>query len=301
MKPKISFKKHSELPLEKDGANLFLKVMTTVSVFVFVLVFAVYLVLNGVVQNWTVGMSNTLTVQLEPSERALSASEQAQRRQVVVDFFENLDAVERVGFVSEKQMQKLMSPWLGADADISSLPLPELLDVKLKSDQNLDMEKTAAALSEKAPYASLDNHRLWLGRLVKFANVLRLLSFLMLCMVFSVCILSISYAVCTSLAIHRPIIEILHIMGAKDSYMASQYAHQNFILGFCAGLAGMLLGVLAIKSIGSVAAHLNATLLGGLSIGWKGWLLMLTLPLWSALLSMTTAWISVKRTLRKMV
>ena len=240
MKPKISFKKHSELPLEKDGANLFLKVMTTVSVFVFVLVFAVYLVLNGVVQNWTVGMSNTLTVQLEPSERALSASEQAQRRQVVVDFFENLDAVERVGFVSEKQMQKL------------------------------DMEKTAAALSEKAPYASLDNHRLWLERLVKFANVLRLLSFLMLCMVFSVCILSISYAVCTSLAIHRPIIEILHIMGAKDSYMASQYAHQNFILGFCAGLAGMLLGVLAIKSIGSVAAHLNATLLGGLSIGWNG-------------------------------
>ncbi len=303
MKPKINLKPHmhEELPLHKEGANVFLKIMTAVSVFVFTLMFSAFLVLDGVAQNWREGMDNTLTVQMMPSEEALPKKEEDARRQKVLAFFENLDSVESVRLIPDEEMQKLMSPWLGAKADLSVLPLPALLDVKLKAEASPDFEAMAAELAETAPYATFDNHRLWLGRLVKFASVLRLLALIVLLMVLTVSALSIFYAVCTSLGVHREIISILHIMGAKDNYIAAQYARRSFDIGFGAGLVGMLLGVSGILGISRVASVLNTALLGNLSLDTLDWFFIATLPLWSALLSMITAWLSVKRTLRKMV
>lgn len=303
MKPKINLnsRTHEEIPLHKEGANLFLRVMTAVSVFVFTLIFSVFLVLDGVAQNWREGMDNTLTVQLMPSEEALSPKEEEARQKKVISYFENLEDVQSVRLVTNEEMKKLMAPWLGARADLSVLPLPALLDIELKAQTSPDFEQIAQQLAELAPYASFDNHRLWLAKLVRFAQVLRLLAFIILMMVLMVSILSIFYAVCTSLGVHREIIEILHIMGAKDNYIAAQYARRGFHIGLSAGVAGMLLGVLGIWGISHVAATLNMAFLGNLKLETSDWIFIASLPAFSALLSMITAWGSVKKTLRKML
>lgn len=302
MKPKIiNSHAHKELPLHKEGANLFLKVMTAVSMFVFTLMLSAFLVLDGVAEHWREGMDNTLTVQLMPSEEGLSQKEEDARGQKVLSYFENLDVVQSARLVTDEEMQNLMAPWLGTEADLSVLPLPTLLDVELKADAEPDFEQMAAELAELEPYASFDNHRLWLGKLVKFAMVLRLLAFIVLLMILVVSALSIFYAVCTSLGVHREIIEILHVMGAKDNYIAAQYARRSFDIGFEAGLVGMLLGIGGVMGISHVASSLNTALLGNLKLDRLDWVFMASLPIFSALLSMMTAWCSVKKTLRKMV
>lgn len=59
---------------------------------------------------------------------------------------------------------------------------------------------------------------------------------------------AIFYSTQTSLGLHKDIIEILHLLGAKDTYIAQQYAAKTAVLGFWGGLIGVVFAVPTILS-----------------------------------------------------
>lgn len=301
MQNKIKLNHVSELPLKKDQANLFLEAVTAVMVFLFSIALAGYMLVDSMAKNWQNGISGTLTVQIMPLPGDTDSQEKSLRLNKVITFFENQPAVESVILISETQKERLMSPWLGQDVDISTLPLPELLDVHLKQGADFDYEKAAQALKEIAPFASIDNHNVWLHRLLDLASSIQTLALSVLWMVLAVGVFSIFYAVCTSLGIHGQIIEILHIMGAKDDYIARQYARRGFLIGLISGAIGTAAALSAFWWLHRSAVYLSAGLLGSLDISSGGWLLLLSLPLWAALLSTATSYWAVRRTLRKIM
>lgn len=301
MQNRIKLSHASELPLKKDQANLFLETVTAIMVFLFSIALAGYMLVNSMTENWQNGISGTLTVQIMPLPGETDKQEKNLRLNKVITFFENQPAVERVILISKEQKERLMSPWLGQNIDVSALPLPELLDVHLKQGVDFDYEKAAQALKEIAPFASIDNHNVWLRRLLDLASSIQTLALSVLWMVLAVGIFSIFYAVCTSLGIHGQIIEILHIMGAKDDYIARQYARRGFFIGLMSGAVGTVAAVSAFWWLHRSAVYLNAGILDGLNISSGGWLLLLSLPLWAALLSTLTSYWAVRRTLRKIM
>lgn len=301
MKNKIVLNRHSELPLNDDSANLFLEIMTAIAVFLFAVTLAGYLTVNSIVSDWNRGISGSFTVQIMPSEQMIEQDEAGLRVNKVIKYFENLEVVDKVILMNDKQMQRLMRPWLGSEIDMAALPLPQLLDVRLRPGQDLDYENAAAELAELAPYTSIDNHRVWLDRLIKFASSLQMLALSVLAMVLAVCAFSIFYATRTSLGIHAQIIEILHVMGAKDDYIARQYAQRSFWIGLFSGFAGALLAIAALYVIKNMAAELDSGLIGKAVLGVEDWLAIISLPLWAAVLSMLTAYYTVRRTLGKIV
>ena len=128
----INFKmqQQTELPLKKDKANFFLQISTGVSVFLFSMVLAAYFMTSSVIASWNRAIIDGMTVQIMPSTQAVSPDEEKVRIGKVIHFFENLDGVEKVALVKEKQIKRLMAPWLGVNADIEALPLPKLLNVQ---------------------------------------------------------------------------------------------------------------------------------------------------------------------------
>ena len=55
--------------------------------------------------------------------------------------------------------------------------------------------------------------------------------------------LSVVFATLSGLSIHRTIIELLHLIGAQDSYIAGQFARHNLRLAFFGGLIGLLIAL----------------------------------------------------------
>lgn len=301
MKNRIKMKYNSELPLQKDKANLFLEVITGVMVFLFSVTLAGFLMVNSVTENWNRGISGSLTVQIMPSSETLNTEENLLRINKVISFFEGRAGVEKVLLVSDEQMQRLMGPWLGKGVDIQKLPVPKLLDVRLGNSKGFDFDAVAAELKSVAPYASMDNHQIWLHRLITFADSMQKFALLILGMVLLASVLSIYYATSTSLGIHKDIIEILHIMGATDDYVARQYAFRGFWIGLFSGIGGTLLALAAFLLLHRLAAGLNQGLIGDISLGGKGWLMIVSLPMWAALFSTVTAYFTVRRTLGKIM
>lgn len=301
MNSKIMLASHSELPLKKDKANLFLQIIMAIAVFLFSVALAGYLLINSVADSWQSNINGSLTVQIMPANEELSEQEAELRVNKVITFFENRQGVKKVTLMSDTQLKQLMSPWLGAQVDVASLPLPRLLEVYLTSEQGFDYAAAANDLHEVAPYASIDDHRVWLNRLLKLASSVKVLAMSVLLMILTVCVLSIFYATCTSLGIHKDIIEILHIMGAKDDYVARQYANRGLFIGLRAGVFGIALALGAFSLLHYVAEGMNKGLLGDVSLSFSGWIALASLPVWTALLSMATSYYAVRRTLGKIM
>ncbi len=292
---------HNELPLKEDKSNIFLKVSTAIAVFLFSITLAAYFVISSVIETWNKNIVDGLTVQIMPSSEVLTNEENLLRTNKVIAFFEGLQGVRKVSLVSNKKIKKLMSPWLGDNVDLDSIPVPQLLDVKLSSGRTFDYEGVAKNLKEIAPYASIDNHGLWLKQLIKTAASLKALSLFILMLVLSIALCSLFYALKTSLRVHQNIVEILHTMGATDDYVAKQYASRAFMIGLWSGCVGMFFAFVVLFVISRMSSGLEAGLIHFASLSVSHRLCLLSIPLWSALLSMMMSFICVKRTLGKML
>ncbi len=293
-----------ELPLKDNSTTLFLKVMISIAVFLFAVTLAGVLSINSMLNAWNNSILGSLTVQIMPvnninQEKARLETLEQQKK--AVDFLKKLPEAEQVSTLNDAQLQNLLQPWLGDGIDISELPTPRLIDVKLKKGAEIDFAKLAAKLAEVSPLASLDNHKLWLDKLVKFADGLKMLAMSILVLVIAITSGAIFYTTQTNLGLHKNIIEILHIMGAKDTYVAQQYAKRDAMLGFVGGCIGLFFAVPTIFMIAGLAEQIEGGIISEARLNWFSWGLILSLPLVSSLAAMTTAYYTVKRTLEKMM
>ena len=296
--------RHRELPLSKDSSNLFLKIMISIAVFLFAVTLAGVLSVNAMLVNWNYSILGSLTVQIIPlnsADRKQALDETLEQQQKVVALLEAMPEVSRVVPLSDQQLQKLLNPWLGDGVDIADLPMPRLVDVKLKKDANVDYDMLAEKLVTVAPQASLDNHKLWLNKLINLASGLKMLALSVLLLVVGVTSGAIFYTTQTSLGLHKDVIEILHLMGAKDTYIAQQYAFRTAWLGFVGGIIGILVAVPTIFLIARMAQQIQGGIINEMSLSPQGWLAIVCLPLFSSLIAMQTAYYTVKHTLERMM
>ena len=105
----------------------------------------------------------------------------------------------------------------------------------------------------------------------------------------------------TGLAVHREAIEVLHLIGAQDSYIAGQFAGRAMLLGLKGGLIGMALGLPALAAVGFLAEGLEGAALPNLAFGPVEWLMFIAIPLAVAFLAMATARATVLRSLARML
>lgn len=299
-KAMISRKK--ELPLQDDSSNLFLQIMISIAVFLFGVTLAGVLSINSMLETWNESILGSLTVQVMPVNDVNQEQAKAQtlaQQEKAVELLKSKPEVEKVTPLNNEQLQKLIQPWLGDGVEVNDLPIPQLIDVKLKIGAEVDFMGWAEELAGAAPQASLDNHKLWLNKLIKFADGLKVLALAILVLVVFITSGAIFYCTQTSLGLHKHIIEILHLMGAKDTYVAQQYAKRTGWLGFQGGIYGLFLAIPTIFVIANLAKQIEGGIISEARLNMIDWAAILSLPLFSMLIAMFTAYYTVKKTLEK--
>jgi cell division transport system permease protein len=114
-------------------------------------------------------------------------------------------------------------------------------------------------------------------------------------------VISVSFATRGAMAANRPIVEVLHFVGAHDSYIANRFLRHFLRLGLEGGLIGVIAAMLVFGFSESIASWFSGTpvgdqfaaLLGTFALpGWG----YLTLAAQALLIAAVTAWAS-RRTL----
>lgn len=181
-------------------------------------------------RNWLSQASGAVTVQITET-RTQTAAEQ-------------LPAVKRIlsrtpgvkGFMPlpQQQLIEMLEPWLGTGNVTDDLPIPILIEVTRDPQQNLNARALSIELKAIAPGAKLDTHGRWRDNLERGAYSLRLLAGLILVLVTIATATVIVFATRAGLATNRATLEVLHLIGAHDRFIARQFERHFLSLSFWA-------------------------------------------------------------------
>ncbi|MBO6948738.1 MAG: FtsX-like permease family protein [Rhodospirillales bacterium] len=290
--------KRSDLPLDKDAHSRFLPWLIAFMVFLAVLAIGGILVLNATASRWDQGIGGTLTVQIAATEDPLKDQNNLQE---VLNVIAAQAGVERYLVIEEDRMMSLLEPWLGPDAKAGDLPLPKLIDVGLADEASFDMKGFTRQLQLRVPEATVDDHRVWLQRLVNLIRTVELIAISILVFIALATMGTVVFTTRTGLAVHKEAIEVLHLIGAQDSYIAGQFAGRAMMLGLKGGIIGLILGLPALMAVGYLARSLEDAALPDLAFGPLEWMIFAAIPVGVAFLAMTTARSTVLRSLGRML
>jgi cell division transport system permease protein len=139
-----------------------------------------------------------------------------------------------------------------------------------------------AALEQQVAGATLDDHRGWVDRMRTMAGSAIAVGIGMLALMLTATILSVAFATRGAMAANRPIVEVLHFVGARDGYIARQFQRHFLALGLKGGAIGggaaialfALAQLLVDRLIGTAGGEQIAALFGSFSIGALGYALI---------------------------
>ena len=292
----------TDLPLGRDPASRFLPWLIGLIMVLGSLSLAIALALNSSIKQWEGRASGTLTVQIAPAAETLAetGAVTAQRVRTAVELLRDTPGVAGVRPLDRTAMMKLLEPWLGDTELLQDLPLPQLLDVSLSSSEAVDLDELAVRLSTAVPGASIDDHRVWLSRLLAIGKVVESLATGIVLVVIVVMAIVVVYTTHTSLAIHRDVITLLRLIGARDDYIARQFARHAFQLTLYGTAGGVVTAIPLLLLIGSLARPLEGGLVSVFHFPVWGWFLLAALPPACAGLSMLASRLSLRWELRRL-
>jgi cell division transport system permease protein len=292
--------RRSDLPLKGDATGRFLPWLVAMMVFLAAVAMAGVFVINGVIGRWDHDVSGTLTVQVVPVAGEGGEALTDERVRAAVEVMRQIPGVQSVRALDKKQLLALLEPWLGSTDVVRDLPLPRLIDVSVDPDIRIDLADAADRLARTVPGASLDDHRVWLSRLIGLSRTIQWLAVAIVVLIGSVTSATVIYATRTGMAVHREVIEVLHLIGAHDDYIARQFADRAFSLGFAGGLLGLAMAVPVLTAIGWTARRLEGGFLPSLSLPLAGFIGIGLLPAAAAVVAMLTARFTVHGTLARL-
>ena len=160
---------------------------------------------------------------------------------------------------TKEESQALVEPWLGSGLALGDLPIPRMIVVKLQPGAAPDLRALRSALTAQVPSAILDDHRGWIDRMRTMADAAVIGGLAILALVVAATVLSVTFATRGTMAANRPIVEVLHYVGAKDSFVAGQFQRHFLLLGLKGGAIGGGAAILLFVVLGIANAWIAGT------------------------------------------
>ena len=255
------------------------------------------LLVSASAAEWQSEVASEITMQVRPQtgrdlERDVTAAAEAMRTQ---------PGIVQVKPFSKDESARLLEPWLGSGLSIEQLPVPRVVVARVQPGTTLDLAALRSRMTQVAPSASVDDHRAWIERMRSMTGATVFAGIGILVLVIAATIISVSFATRGAMAANRPIVEVLHFVGAGDRYIANHFLRHFLRLGLEGGLIGGGVAMLGFGFSESVAGWFSGTpvgdqfaaLLGTFSLPPSGYL---ALAVQAVAIAAITAWAS-RRTL----
>lgn len=245
---------------------------------------------------WTSDLKSAMTVVVQnPRDDAALAR--------AATLIGKIDGVTNATAMSKERAKDLLKNY-GTDmgATLDALPAPRLIEVGIAANQSRVAERMEAVLKDGGFTGFVNDHSRFTGEVVRTSTVVRIIALSALLALIIAAISTIGFAARAALETRRDAVEILHLVGAHDAFVAREVQTRFLRLGLIAGGIGalvaggiMLVGV-AVFAIGATDLTSGAPLLA-----WTDAWILIVAPVVTAFASATAAHIAARSTLKALV
>jgi len=260
------------------------------------------MVVVSAASDWESEVGREITIQVRP---APGHDIEADLRKVT-EIVRGAPGIADVQAYTKEESARLVEPWLGSGLALDDLPMPRLIVVKLLPAARPNFTALRQMLAIQVSTATLDDHRRWIESMRTMAETAVGVCIAIFVLVLIVTVLSVTFATRGAMATNRPIIEVLHYVGATDSFIAGQFQRHFLVLGFKGGAIGggaaiLLFGLVEAANAwlwGTPEGDQIAALVGNLTIGVAGYLAIVLQIVFMALVTAFASRRTVRRTLQ---
>ncbi len=196
------------------------------------------------IDDWKAGVVSEATAQVLPLEDGEKAFKE--RIGQVMEILRADKGVKAARLLSREENRALLSPWLGDEGLPEDVPLPRLIAVELNRDNPPDIKALDGMLRAKVPGARLDAHGHWVLRLSDMARTASWLGMAILAAIALAAAILVAWAARAALESNRATIEVLHLVGAKDRFIARQVERRFLRAGFVSAVSGVAAAIAAL-------------------------------------------------------
>lgn len=240
-------------------------------------------------RDWRGSLAQEVTVQIRPVSGRNVEADIAE----AVKALRNIPGVIAVEPMPRAQSERLLEPWLGAGLDLRELPVPRIVTVRLETAARSEIAVLRKALAAAVPVATIDDHQVWMQHLTTMANALVAVALTVFGLVVFAMALAVAFATRGAVAGNKEIVDVLHLVGAEDRFIAREFQRNFFRLGLRGATAGGALALLTFAAgglltrawVSSAASDQLELLFGAFALGWKGYAAIVLVALGVSLLT----------------
>ncbi len=296
MKKRIRQLITSDIPFARDDAHRMLPAMIACLVGFSALLLATGLCLSHALENQSRDISGVLQVEV-PDDASAAILDRT------IAALRATSGVQDVVVLRDADMETLLKPWLGDGFSMKSLPVPTLIDIKTRTDKNgtlVDTKALRETLATINPNIRIEAQGPWVSQ---FAAALSLLQALVLlvAILLLICVIGMIVLVArTNLKLHFKTVGLLHMFGATDDYILTQFQWNSAWLAARGAMAGV--GLAMLLFVGAVIFSHNADSPVIPQLGFSGMHIatFLLLPLLTALVALVATRLTVQSMLHHM-
>lgn len=243
--------------------------------------------------NWRADLNGAMTVQIKESDNQPEKIERAR------EILQNLPGITKLVVHDRAYAEKLLEPWLGQGNIPEDLPLPAIIALTLDNKAPASKDDIKTALSAGNIRTAVDDHQRWSSQMNKSASFLQIFSIIALSLLVAAAIAVTGFGTRANLAARRDVVNTLHLVGAYDGFIASQFERRFGAIGLRAGFVGAAMAGLIIGGAQLFNSGNTALLLPVFRLDLIGFSLLILAPVLAAFAGALTARLTVLSNLKE--
>ena len=192
----------------------------------------------GAARAWTAQVEGEYTVSLSGADA--TAADEAAR------LLSGLDGVITARAFSDAEINALLEPNFGKSGLPADLPVPRLIAVTGAADAEGLGARISTALHDAGHTGAVDAHAEWAGDVRRMLSISRIAALSIVALLSATAIAVIAFATHAALLARRDIVDVLHVAGARDRFIAGLFERRFWLLGLRAGTVGALLALASV-------------------------------------------------------
>ncbi|HEX5377726.1 MAG TPA: ABC transporter permease [Phenylobacterium sp.] len=275
----------------RDGALIF--VVATLC-FLACLTALSVLAADRAARGWTDQLRAQATVIVRPKASETPDSAAARAAETLA----GVPGVSEARALEKEKAQALVAPWLGDVSDLDDLPVPRLVAVDLDPKAPATADALSKALKAQGLDAVVDDHSVWTKDIAKAARLARWVGLGVFALIAAAAGAVVAFATRAGLQARRDVVEVLHLAGAENVFIARLFQVRFARMAARAGLFGA--GGAAIMALVLRLAGGPGGLTPVLPVAWIDIVAILPCPAVAALVAAISARLTAEALIREM-
>ncbi len=242
---------------------------------------------------WGAQIEGDITVVMRDTDRR--TAEQA------ADRVTGLASVFEARILSREEVEALLEPSLGPGGMPDGLPVPILMVVQADTSVGDPAQSIEGVLDDLSIDGEVAGNAGYAENVRGALGVLRLVALSIVALLSATAVAVIAFATHAALLARRDIVDVLHLSGAEDRFIAGLFERRFWVLALQAGLGGSVAALMITALIvftGSGSDGVEAQLLPRLSLDFWDIVILLVTPLMAGLAARIAARVTVLASLK---